>query len=84
MTKLKFKCNELNITNEMLGFTIAFSDSKAVNEQFHPVSELLNCNDYTLLLQKTFGEHNLEKDYFYIEASDENIYIDSNEKINIF
>lgn len=53
---MNFQCVELSISDDELGFTVTFSDSKSSDDQFKTVEENMNSQKKYLLIQKTYPE----------------------------
>tara|TARA_B110000285_G_C14541288_1_gene345095 strand:+ start:77 stop:466 length:390 start_codon:yes stop_codon:yes gene_type:complete len=79
--KINFQCIELNITDEEMGCTVTFSDSKSADDQFKSMEEIMKCNERYLLIQRTYPEEDDEKDYYYIESSESVTDFDPDEKM---
>jgi hypothetical protein len=51
---MNFQCEELTISDEELGYTITFSDSKSSDDQFKTIEEIMNSEEKYLLIQRTY------------------------------
>jgi hypothetical protein len=76
---MNFQCEEFTISDEDLGCTITFSDSKSSDDQFKSVEELMNSEEKYLLIQRTYPEDNYESDYYYLETSETDTELDSDD-----
>jgi hypothetical protein len=67
---MNFKCKEISISDEYLGFTVTFSDS--VEQEFYKTHSYdeINKNEKYLMLQRTYPEDEDESDYYTISLSD--------------
>ena len=80
---MNFQCEELTISDEELGCTITFSDSKSADDQFKTIDEIINSDEKYLLIQKTYPEDDYEDDYYHIESSESDTVLDSEDKITV-
>ncbi len=76
---MNFQCEEFTISDEDLGCTITFSDSKSSDDQFKSVEELMNSEEKYLLIQRTYPEDTYESDYYYLETSETDTELDSDD-----
>jgi hypothetical protein len=66
-----FECKRIEISDEELGCTITFCDS--VYEEFDEnkkIEDLVNSHEKYLLIQRTYGEDEFDRDYHYFETSE--------------
>lgn len=70
---MNFKCEELTISDEELGCTITFSDSKSSDDQFKTVEEIMNSEEKYLLIQRTYPEDDDDVDNYHIESSETDV-----------
>ncbi|MDO6604066.1 hypothetical protein [Arenibacter palladensis] len=80
---MNFQCKELTISDEELGCTITFSDSKSADDQFKTIDEIMNSKKKYLLIQKTCPEDDYELDHYHIESSESDTELDSEDKITV-
>lgn len=80
---MNFQCEELTISDEELGCTIIFSDSKSSDDQFKTIDEIMNSEEKYLLIQKTYPEDDYEYSYYHIESSEYDIEFDPEYKMTI-
>jgi hypothetical protein len=76
-----FRCKELSISDEELGCTITFSDSRSADDQFKTVGELMNSEKKYLLIQRTYPEDDFDQDYYHIESSESDLELNPQDKI---
>ena len=81
MTTMNFQCKELTISDEELGCTIIFSDSKSADDQFKTIDEIMNSEEKYLLIQKTYPEDDFEHSYYHIESSESDTELDFEDKM---
>ncbi len=80
---MNFQCEELTISDEELGCTITFSDSKSTDDQFKTIDEIMNSEEKYLLIQRTYPEDDYEDDYYHIESSESDTELDSEDKMTV-
>jgi len=78
---MNFQCEELSLSDDELGFTITFSDSKSSDDQFKTVEEILNSQEKYLLIQRTYPEDEFDFGYYYIESSETETEFNSRDKM---
>ena len=49
---MNFQCEELTISDDELGCTVKFSDSKSLDDQFMTIEEIMNSDEKYLLIQR--------------------------------
>jgi hypothetical protein len=67
---MDFHCEELTISDEELGCTVTFSDSKTSKGQFKTGKEIMSSDEKYLLIQRTYPEEEYDLDYYHIETSE--------------
>lgn len=69
---MKFNCNEIQIDDEELGYTLTFSEYKTDYEKEMNLSpaELMNVPGKYILLQRMYAEDEFDDDFYYFEPSD--------------
>ncbi|SHJ94847.1 hypothetical protein SAMN04487911_1682 [Arenibacter nanhaiticus] len=80
---MNFQCEELTISDEELGCTIIFSDSKSADDQFKTIDEIMNSQRKYLLIQKTYPEDDFEYSYYHIESSESDTELDLEDKMTV-
>jgi len=70
---MNFKCEELTISDEELGCTITFSNSKSSDDQFKTVEEITNSDEKYLLIQRSYPEDDDDVDNYHIESSETDV-----------
>ncbi len=80
---MNFQCEELTISDEELGCTIIFSDSKSADDQFKTIDEIMNSEEKYLLIQKTYPEDDYEYNYYHIESSESDTELDFEDKMTV-
>jgi hypothetical protein len=79
--RMNFQCKELSISDDELGFTVTFSDSKSSDDQFKSVDELMNSGEKYLLIQRSYPEEEDDLDYYYIETSETDTELSPKDKM---
>jgi hypothetical protein len=69
---MNFVCKEISISDEEFGCTVTFSEKEEANdfENQKTVDEIMDSIGQYVMLQRTYGEDEFEKDYYYFETSD--------------
>ena len=67
---MNFQCIELTISDEELGCTITFSDSKSSDNQFKSIEEIMNSEEKYLLIQRTYPEDDDDVENYHIETTE--------------
>lgn len=69
---MNFVCKEISISDEEFGCTVTFSEKEEDNdfEIQKTIDEIMDSIGQYVMLQKTYGEDELEEDYYYFETSD--------------
>jgi hypothetical protein len=69
---MKLKCEEISISDEEFGCMLTLSEMKDIDTSSikMTVDDVLSSRGKYVLLQRTYGEEDLESDYCYIETSD--------------
>ena len=80
---MNFQCKELTISDEELGCTIIFSDSKSADDQFKTIDEIMNSEEKYLLIQKTYPEDDYEYSYYHIESSESDTELNFEDKMTV-
>lgn len=70
---MNFQCKELVIEDEEFGCTITFTDTNITDDQFKTGEEIMNSNEKYLLIQRTYPEDDYDVDNYYIETSENDI-----------
>lgn len=69
---MKFNCNKISISDEEFGCTLTFSEKEEtdISSMDLTIEEIISSSDQYVLLQRTYAEDDLDREYFYIETSD--------------
>ena len=78
---MNFQCEELTISDDELGCTVKFSDSKSLDDQFMTIEEIMNSDEKYLLIQRTYPEDEYDLDYYQIESSETETELNSKDKL---
>jgi hypothetical protein len=78
---MNFQCKQLTIADQEFGFTIIFSDSKSVDDQFKTVEEIMNSEEKYLLIQRSYPEEDDDLDFFSIETSETDTELSPRDKM---
>lgn len=75
---MEFDCKEISISEEELGCQVTFSENQdlGVKTENMSVKEIIESTGRYLLLQRSFPEDDFEKDNYYYETNNENLYGD--------
>jgi len=71
---MKFKCEEISISDEESGFQITFSEKKDLGKQTTntSVQKIIDSIGRYLLIQRPYPEDEVDSDYIYFETHDLN------------
>ena len=69
---MKFDSRKIQIDNDEFGYTLTFDEDEnnSEREMEKPLKELMHSTQKYILLQRTYPEDDIEKDYYYFEPSE--------------
>jgi hypothetical protein len=72
---MKLDCREISISDEELGCQVNFSENEDLGSKTENMSfkEIIESIGRYLLLQRSYPEDDLERDYYYFVTHDENL-----------
>lgn len=72
---MDFNCKELIIEDGELGCTITLTDTDISEDDFKSVEEIMSSDEKYLLIQRTYPEDDDDVDNYYIETSENDVHL---------